>query len=85
MAKSECSGKTEIGKPICVRIRSPWQRLYLLEVSAEPDNPTFNAPNISFRVVRYEDVPNVVVNTSYGRFLEAREYCKGFVYICGET
>ena len=79
MAKSKCSGKSEIGKPICVRIRRPLQRLYPLEVSAEPDNPTLNAPNISVRVVRYEDVPNVVVNTSYGGFLEARKYCKDFV------
>ena len=81
MAKSKCSGKSEIGKPICVRIRRPLQRLYLLEVIAEPDNPTLNVPNISVRVVRYEDVPNVVVNTGYGGFLEARKYCKDFVYI----
>ena len=50
-------------------------------MSAEPDNPTLNAPNISVTVVRYEDVPNVVVNTSYGGFLEARKHCKDFVYM----
>ena len=69
LGKIECSGKSDIEKPICVRIRRHLQRLYPLEVSAEPDNPTLNAPNISVRVVRYEDVPNVVVNTSYGGFL----------------
>lgn len=44
--------------------RRPLQRLYPLEVNAEPDNPVQHASNIPIRVVRDEGIPNVVVNTS---------------------
>ena len=44
--------------------RRPLQRLYPLEVNAELDNPAPHAGNIPIRVVRDDDIPNVVVNTS---------------------
>ena len=44
--------------------RRPLQRLYPLEVNAEPDNPAPHAANIPIRVVRDDDIPNVVANTS---------------------
>ena len=49
--------------------RRPLQRLYPLEVNAEPDNPAPHAANIPIRVVRDDDIPNVVVNTCYDGFL----------------
>ena len=44
--------------------RHPLQQLYLLEVKAEPHNPAPNVANIPIRVVRDDDIPDVVVNTS---------------------
>jgi len=44
--------------------RRPSQRLYPLEVNAVPDNPAPHAANIPIKVVRDDDIPNVVVSTS---------------------
>ena len=44
--------------------RRPLQRLYPLEVNAEPDNPAPHVANIPIRVVWDDDIPNVVANTS---------------------